>query len=272
MTKPNRYARLITHIFEQRYEPGATEIRFDRSEFVQAARELDARLPKNLGDIIYSFRYRLPLPDSIKKHAPEGLEWVIRPAGQGQYVFALVPVANITPQQHLVTTRLPDATPGVIDRYALSDEQALLAMLRYNRLVDIFTGLTCYSLQSHLRTTVPHLGQIETDEVYIGIDSHGAHYVIPVEAKGASDRVGIVQIEQDIALCENKFPGLIALPLAAQYMDGETIVLFSFARMSGEIRIASERHYALVPQSELTADELAQYRRIAELGTDARSN
>ena len=67
----------------------------------------------------------------------------------------------------LVETKIPDATPGVISRYAINDEQGLLAKLRYNRLIDIFTGLTCYSLQNHLRTTVPELGQVETDEIYL---------------------------------------------------------------------------------------------------------
>ncbi len=35
-------------------------------------------------------------------------------------------------------TPILDATPGIIELYAFSDEQALLAKLRYNRLVDIF--------------------------------------------------------------------------------------------------------------------------------------
>ena len=52
----------------------------------------------------------------------------------------------------------------------MNDEQALLAKIRYNRLIDIFTGITCYSLQNHLRTTVPNIGQVEIDEIYIGID------------------------------------------------------------------------------------------------------
>jgi len=88
--------------------------------------------------------------------------------------------------------------------YSLSDEQALLARLRYNRLVDIFTGITCYSLQNHLRTHVREIGQIETDEVYIGVDRGGAHYVIPVQAKGGRDLLSVVQIEQDIEMCSNK--------------------------------------------------------------------
>ena len=60
----------------------------------------------------------------------------------------------------LVQAKVPDATPGIVAQYALSDEQALLARVRYNRLIDIFTGVTCYSLQNHLRTTVIEMGQI----------------------------------------------------------------------------------------------------------------
>jgi hypothetical protein len=45
--------------------------------------------------------------------------------------------------------------------------------MRYNRLLDIFTGVACYSLQNHLRTTVPDVGQVETDELYVGVDKNG---------------------------------------------------------------------------------------------------
>lgn len=40
-----------------------------------------------------------------------------------------------------------------------TDEQALLTRARYNRLIDVFTGLTCYSVQNHLRTTVNNTGE-----------------------------------------------------------------------------------------------------------------
>jgi hypothetical protein len=54
----------------------------------------------------------------------------------------------------MASTKVPDSTPGVVAKYALSAEQALLAKVRYNRLVDIFTGVACSSLQNHLRTTL----------------------------------------------------------------------------------------------------------------------
>jgi hypothetical protein len=146
MTK-NRYTRLVEAIFERYYQPSAREVPFAREDIVTVARKLHIQLPKNLGDVLYSFRYRAALPASIAARAPAGYEWIIRPAGRARYNFVLVASATVIPSTILVETKIPDATPGVIQRYALSDEQALLARLRYNRLVDIFTGLTCYSLQ-----------------------------------------------------------------------------------------------------------------------------
>jgi len=75
-------------------------------------------------------------------------------AGRAQYQLSLVKKSRIIPSEIMAETKIPDATPGVITKYSSNDEQALLAKIRYNRLVDIFTRLTCYSLQNHYRTTV----------------------------------------------------------------------------------------------------------------------
>jgi hypothetical protein len=144
--------------------------------------------------------------------------------------------------------------------YALDDEQALLAKVRYNRLVDIFTGVTCYSLQSHRRTAVTGIGQVETDEIYIGLDRRGAHYVFPVQAKGGRDALSVVQIEQDFAMCADRFPSLICRPIAAQFMLDDLIALFSFEEGDKGVAVLSEKHYRLVPPEQLTPEELQTYR------------
>jgi len=259
--KENRYSQIMEAIFEANYREGASEVPFERDELVHAAEKLGIELPKNLGDIVYSFRYRTTLPESITRKALEGYEWIIRPAGRGRYQFALVVQSCIIPTYNLAETKIPDATPGVIIQYALSDEQALLAKLRYNRLIDVFTGLTCYSLQSHLRTTVPDMGQVETDEIYVGIDKRGAHYALSVQAKSGTDKIGIVQIEQDFALCAEKFPGLICRPIAAQFMDENLIALFELEQNKDGIRISAEKHYRLVSPEDLTKEELESYQR-----------
>ncbi len=261
MTKPtNRYAKLIAHIFEQKYQAGLQEFSFQREDLIHAAAELGLKLPKNIGDVMYSFRYRTALPETIRNCAPSGLEWVIRPVGKGLYQFSLTAIPRILPNTLLAETKIPDATPGIIARYALNDEQGLLAKIRYNRLVDIFSGITCYSLQNHLRTTVPGMGQVETDEVYIGVDKRGVQYVFPVQAKGGGDQLGIVQIEQDFALCANKFPQLVCRPIAVQFIEDHLIALFEFEEGEKGIAISDEKHYRLVSPEQVTDDDLRGYR------------
>lgn len=261
MAKANRYSRIIEDVFFDHYNEGDTVVHFAREDIVHSAERLDIPLPKNLGDVVYTFRHRNPLPDAIVDEAPEGQSWVIVGKGQAKYAFELKSVSKILPDSMLPVIKVPDATPGIVSRYALTDEQALLAKLRYNRLIDIFTGVACYSIQNHLRTTVRTIGQIETDEIYVGLDKRGAHFVLPVQAKGKTDQIGVVQIEQDLALCDEKFPELVARPIAAQFLDDGSIALFEFGRdVDEEVVKLAERHYRLVPEHEMSSEDLQRYR------------
>ena len=128
MAKPtNRYIRIIESLFFNHYKEGVDEVPFEREEIISTAEALGIRLPKNLGDIIYTFRYRASLPESIKEKAPEGKQWIIRPAGRSRYCFVATVPIEIAPNPAIAETKVPDATPGIIELYALSDEQALLA-------------------------------------------------------------------------------------------------------------------------------------------------
>jgi len=258
--EPNRYSQLVEAIFKKYYKEGVQEIIFERTEISQIAEELGIKPPKNLGDILYSFRYRTNLPQKFYATAPEGYEWVIKSAGRSKYKFVLTKHAIITPSDILVETKILDSTPGVIIKYTLHDEQALLARLRYNRLIDIFTGLACYSLQSHLRTTLKDGSQIETDEIYIGLDKRGVHYVLPVQAKSKKDKIGIVQIEQDYDMCAIKFPHLLCRAIAAQFIQDNLIALFEFEKTNDGIKVSSEKHYRLVHSEDLSQEELESYR------------
>lgn len=259
MAAVTQYDRIIELVFAQRFSVGSAQVEFARDDLVEAASILGLHRPKNLGDIPYSFRYRKDLPQSIADTAPLGYEWVIRGAGTGLYRFDLARALDLSPNASLAVTKIPDATPGIISRYAQTDEQALLAVIRYNRLIDTFVGVTCYSLQNHMATSVPNVGAVEVDEVYVGLDKRGAHYVFPVEAKGAKDRLGRVQIEQDFAMCAAKFPNLICRPIGAQFMDESTIVLFEFERSRDDLAISNERHYALVGNDALSDADLSVY-------------
>jgi hypothetical protein len=104
------------------------------------------------------------------------------------------------------------------------------------------------------------MGQVETDELYVGVDKRGCHYIVPVQAKAGSDKLSIVQIEQDFAVCAHKFPGLICRPVGAQFLTGGVIALFEFEQGGDRISINGERHYLLVPPEELTPEMVRGYR------------
>ncbi|MDO7910009.1 endonuclease [Pseudomonas sp. 22-AL-CL-001] len=257
--KPNRYAAIIENIFFTHYKPGEHEFQFARSEIIIVAAHLEIALPKNIGDLIYSFRYRYDLPPSILETAPNGLEWIIEGSGQALYKFRLVKLNRIIPNESLITIKIPDSTPEIITAYALSDEQALLAKVRYNRLIDIFLGITAYSLQNHLRTNLKGIGQLEIDEVYVGVDRYGRQFVIPVQAKGGSDKHGVVQTHQDIAFSQKKYPNLLCRAVSAQFMSSDRIAMFEFAIQDGEVKVVEEKHYRLVPSASITSQDLFLY-------------
>ena len=65
MAKSNRYQALILKIFFDRYRADLNSFEFERVALEECAKELDIQLPKNLGDVIYSVRFRTAMPDEI---------------------------------------------------------------------------------------------------------------------------------------------------------------------------------------------------------------
>jgi hypothetical protein len=266
-TPENRYKQLLSHIFFDKdfgaYRKGVTQIDFAREDIERAGQALGIRLPKNLGDVLYAIRYRTPLPRQIVTTQPKGKEWVIEGTGRSRYRFSLVQVNRIVPKEGLRVIKVPDATPEIIGAYALNDEQALLARVRYNRLIDVFLGITAYSLQNHMRTTVKGIGQIEIDEVYVAVDRHGVQYVVPVQAKGGKDQLSVVQTKQDIACCAEKFAALACRSVSAQFIEldrnRKKIAMFELAIDDGQVVIVEEKHYQLVPAFEIGPDDLKAY-------------
>ena len=254
------YRKIIAKIFADHYATGLTEFVFLRPEIIAAKELLAPNLELNPGDVPYSFRYRQPLPETILVTQPIGMEWIIEGAGRSKYRFKLVKFNRILPRPDILTIGIPDSTPEIIRAYALDDEQALLAIVRYNRLIDIFLGLTTFSLQNHLRTTVKGTGQIEIDELYIGIDKHGCHYVIPVQAKGGSDQISVVQAKQDIDWVLQKFSGVRCRAISVQFMGEDRVAMFELTVRDDTVLVVDEKHYKLLPAKALDHKATLAYR------------
>ncbi|MFK0729728.1 MAG: hypothetical protein ACFKPT_19095 [Gloeotrichia echinulata GP01] len=259
ISKEKVYHTVILEIFRQHYAPGIEQFEFTRSELEAVGVKLGLD-PKNLGDVIYSYRFRRPLPKEITNTEPQGLQWVIELAGRAIYKFRLERINRIVPTSSMLQIKIPDSTPEIIAKYSSGDEQALLTKIRYNRLIDIFLGITAYSLQNHLRTTVNGVGQIEIDEIYVGLNRNGTQFIIPVQAKSGNDQISIVQTKQDIAYCTTKFPELICRTISAQFINVGLIAMFELTLNEGEVRLVQEKHYKLVAANQISEADLEIYR------------
>jgi|GEM_PF-1135207 len=269
----NTYVQIFRRLFEIHAKNGTTDFRWHREELTTIAKKLGVKVPKNIGDNIYSLRYgRDEFPDEVKALAPPGKSWLILPDGKSKYRCVTADYSVIRHDPYLKPVKIPDATPQIVAKHAKGDEQAVLARLNYNRLLDIFLGLVSYPLQSHMRTTVEAFGksQIEIDDVLLGLDRFGAQFVIPVQAKSANDVVGTVQIVQDVYACVEKFPGLCCRPVAAKTIATErqpdgyevyTIAMMEFGLTPPwDIYLKRQSHYRLVRLSDLSASEILAYR------------
>ena len=270
--KEKIYRTVVLGLFEKHYKGRGQPFEFAQSEYDAICREKGVSLIGNKPDLVYQYRFRRPLPPEIEDQQPKGRFWVIELAGRGKYQFVLRKLKWITPTEGLVEIKVPDQTPEIIKQYARTDEQALLARVRYNRLIDVFLGVTTSPLQSHLRATVKTLrgSQIEIDELYVGLNSTGTHFVIPVQAKAGADNIAAVQARQDLLYCAEQFPQAMCKAVSAQFVDThkedkDYIVLFEVA-LEGreEVVLVRERRYRLVNRKEITTTDLEFYKTLRD--------
>ncbi|MDX2177435.1 MAG: endonuclease [Candidatus Sumerlaeia bacterium] len=258
--KPGKYSRIIEELFFRHFNPKRPRksFCFERSEIEELAAKDGI---KNLGDLVYSFRFRASLPNSVLETQPDDMEWIIRLAGPSRYEFQLFRRPNIDPDPSMQVIKIPDATPEIILGNAQSDEQAILAKIRYNRLLDLFLKIVAYSLQNHLRTQVDDLGQIEIDEVYVGASRGGSQYIVPVQAKTGRDKVSVVQTLQDREFCRSRFPDLTPRLVSVKAMPNDVLAMFELVVEEDRIAVAEQRHYKLVRAAEITSADLRGYQQ-----------
>ncbi len=68
----SKYDRVIEKVFFDNYSE-TSKISFDREELASASETLNIPRIKNLGDIVYSYRFRKDLPDAINETAQTGV-------------------------------------------------------------------------------------------------------------------------------------------------------------------------------------------------------
>jgi len=244
----HRYDKLILALFNYLFRQGKTELEFTREQLVATARKLNFEI-KNIGDVVYTYQSRRPMPLAIRSLG----EWIIRSKGTAKYSFQLLEGGGrVAISPHLEETEIPHAIPEIVERHVPQDEQGSLTKARYNRLIDVFTRLTAFHLQSHIRTQLVGIGQIEIDDLYVALDREGKEYVIPVEAKGPTGNVNLQQIQKSILYAKRAFPKMICKPVALQEIAGGVYALFEFKPETelNKIKVVAEKKYILIREDD----------------------
>lgn len=251
---------VIRVVFSRRFSPGSSEVMFTMDDIRAAIDEVAARCPgyheKNVADVRYEYASgRRSLPADVDRHGP----WMFGGRGKAKYALirlAASPVIHVS--EDLQVIHIPDATPEIVLEYAGRDEQGLLAKIRYNRLLDVFLQITCYHLQNHWRTTVKRKGQREIDDLYVGINTHGKQFVMPIEAKSVGGNLAKTQIFQNIEFARERYPMLLLRPVGVQEMSDGSLVLIEFTAADNPdaVKVVEMRRYRLVPMSQVPLDAI----------------
>ncbi len=248
------YDEVFETLFLSKYNqnPSVEEIEFTKDEIAETASRLKEQI-RNFPDVVYTYRVRRELPEKILATG----HWIIKPAGKGKYVFKKTERPQfIEIQEGLAPIEVLNAIPEIVEKYSANDEQGFLSTIRYNRLVDIFTEITCFHLQSHIRTTIQNEGQIEIDDLYVGINREGKEYILPLEAKSPDerDKMGWIQITNLVRYARQYFPNLLCRPLATKPVGPNQICMIEFEDETDyeKIGIKEIKLYKLIRQNTTT--------------------
>lgn len=223
----SQYDEVLLEVFRRHYREGVDYLKFRKDELAEVCRKYGITV-RNIPDIIYTYRVRRMLPAKILDTG----HWAIEPAGRGVYAFRLLrnPPRFEIPFGDYAPVDIYNAIPEVVEGLLRQDEQSLLTRLLYNRLVDIFTGLTCFHIQNHYRSFIAGKGEVELDALYVGVDKTGTLFVLPIEAKSQaeSEMIGRIQVSQMAKLVRQDFANLRRRILAAKALADGTIAMVEF--------------------------------------------
>ena len=242
------YGPILLHIFNARWRQGTPTVLFTLDDVRNSADALKLEV-RNPADLIYRMRSRTILPKEI---LDKGF-YILRAIGRGQYQFEKGSSTLFEPLNSELTEAL-DLTPLPVrrllpERLADMDEQAVLTIASYCKLFDHFTGLQVYRLRSHVRKSVPGIGQAELDAIDVGVALRDDEMpvVFPIEAKAAADALNRVQIFNMIEYSRHYFPGMTVRPLAIK-VDHDSILHvmeFGAAAKAADLKIIKSASYML---------------------------
>ncbi|MGA1137991.1 MAG: hypothetical protein ACO30K_17400, partial [bacterium] len=114
--------------------------------------------------------------------------------------------------------------------------------------------LKIYRLKSHARKSVANIGQVEVDEVDVGValDALDIPIIFPIEAKAAPDPLNWTQLANQVNFAKQFFPNYIIRPIGIK-IDFDSIIHiieFTSETEANKMKIKHSARYSLVLSEE----------------------
>lgn len=244
------YTPVLLAIFRRKFVAGMERIPFTLEEVRVELVALGIQA-RNAPDVIYRMKSRTALPEEIQLAGFKILEITSR----GTYALVRGDSTLIAyPAEPDAVLEIEDRTPLAVQRLLYAefgniDEQGLLSVLRYNNAFATFLGVPVYHLKSHVRKSVPGVGQAEVDDVHVAVESpqgeQGPLTIVPVEAKAKDDPVNRAQIAMQVRYAQHAFPGHPIRPLTVKLFDTGVVLFMEFnvTTSPNELTILRHAHF-----------------------------
>lgn len=249
------YVPILLDIFHRKYQEGDFVVRFTLDEVRESAMRLGIISDlRNAPDLVYRMKSRTKLPPEISDKGFRILKTVER--GVYQLEQAISTIVEL-PEGEIIC--IEDKTPIPVRRLLNEDlsgidEQGLLTIVNYCDLLSLFTGLKIYRLKSHARKSVSKIGQVEVDEIDVGVTYSALDLpiIFPIEAKAAPDPLNWAQIANQVNFANEHFSNFIVRPIGIK-VDWKSIIYiieFTPETEAKNLQIVSSVRYRLSLSSE----------------------
>ncbi|HET8773103.1 MAG TPA: hypothetical protein VFP80_04910 [Thermoanaerobaculia bacterium] len=241
-------------IFRRKFTSGAKRIVFTLEEIRDELRTLGLEA-RNAADVIYRMKSRTILPEEIRQAGYNILEITSR--GTYAFVIGIATLVEYPPEVEI--TEVQDRTPKAVRSllhpdFGFIDEQGLLSVCRYNDLLSRFLEATTFHVKSHIRKSVPGVGQAEVDDLHVEV--HGSVHeplgltIVPIEAKAKDDPVNRVQVIIQTKFAKHAFPDHPCRPVTIKlFEDGRILFMeFNVTDDANALEVVRHRYFRVVEQ------------------------
>lgn len=143
---------------------------------------------------------------------------------------------EVAPNRLSKRQAVPNLLPRIVEEYISDERQFLLSQLRYNRLLDLYSGMVCFPVYSTSRLA---------DEIFVGIDQMERPHVFLVQASTGNRPLRISHVKSCFDSFVTEYQSALIRSIVLQVVTLNILALLEF-QVERTARLVGEKHYQIV--------------------------